>query len=660
MIFQNKDKNRSNPQISNLRNNLFFLRGFFHQKSYNTFKPIFIINTTTKFIKSAIYLLLILLFPFNLLAQKLKVQVNTTTPSVGVPFEISFSTDASLKDFVPPSFKDFEIISGPNHSQSIQFINGSLSQSSSISYVLIPKKEGNIVIGPAKAIVNNNQTIYSESITLQVQKNSANNHYSTHSNNPSNSNRNVPEANVSDKDIFVRTFVNKKQCYIGEQITLTQKIYTRVELRGIQNVKFPHLDGFWSKNQENNSNIQLHVENIDGYNYYVGEISHQYLFPQKSGKITIPPIEIECVIRKRVNRAPRDIFEQFFGVNAYEDQVVTLKSQPVSVYIQDLPTTNKSGHFSGAVGSHFSFKVEINRNKVPANESVNLKMSISGQGNVPLVDAPHINFPPEFETYDPKITENISTTSGVSGSKTFEYLIIPRKEGTYKLSDISFSYFDITKKAYVTIPGPELTIEVTPPIGNTSAAQVYQQYKQEVKDENLDIRYIKPLPYSVYQKHPSFFNSPLHISLMLFPYLAMIVLFGYRKYQQRQTADWASFQQKRAQKIALKHLAFADKMLKENKGSEFYTAIIQALENYLTYKFKLHKADLSKEKIKQIFEQHRIPDDLQTQFFDIINTCEMAKYAPGATQHALSEIYSTTKNLIIQLENQIKKELITS
>lgn len=605
-----------------------------------------------KFLASLI--IFYLLLHINVSAQKLKVQVSTTHPSVGVPFEISFSTDASIKDFVPPSFNDFEIISGPNHSQSIQFINGSLSQSSSISFVLIPKKEGNIVIGPAKAIVNN-QIVYSEQIIIQVQKNVGNNNYAANSNNTNNyPNKNSANSNVSD-DIFVRTYINKKQCYVGEQISLTQKIYTRLELRGIQNVKFPHLDGFWSKNQENTNNaVQFHIENIDGNNYYVGEISTQYLFPQKSGRLTISPIEIECVVRKRVNRAPRDIFEQFFGVNAFEDKVVTLKSQPVSIYVQELPVANKPDNFSGAVGNNFSFRVEINKNKLPANEAINLKLIISGTGNIPLVDAPKIKFPPEFEVYDPKITENISTTTGISGTKTFEYLIIPRQEGTYKLSDITFSYFNLNKKSYITIPAPELLIEVTPPIGNATTAQIYQQYKQEMKDETSDIRFIKTLPFKVEQKSRTFFNAPLHISLMLLPYLAMIALIGFKKYQQKQKDDWAGFQQKRAHKIALKHLALADKMMKENKTSEFYTAIIQALENYLTYKFKIQKAELSKDKIKQIFQQKQIPDDLQNQLFEIINTCEMAKYTPNTSQYRLNEIYSDTKNIIIQLENNIK------
>ena len=601
--------------------------------------------------KHIIHLLLWMLSILPISAQKINVQVSTTKPSIGVPFEIAFHLNAIPQDFTPPSFKDFEIISGPNQSQNIQFINGSLSQSFSISYVLIPKKEGSVVINAAKAIVNG-QTIYSSPITLDVQKGNSN--YSAQS--PQrNTEPQEASANVSKEDIFVRTSINKKQCYIGEQITLTQKIYTRIELRGIQNVKFPHLEGFWSKNQENNRNIQLHIENIDGINYYVGEISTQYLFPQKSGKLTISPIEIECVVRKRSSRAPRDIWEQFFGVNAFEDHVITLKSQPINVEVLELPTANKPSNFSGAVGTNYNFKTEINKTKIPANEALQLKITISGTGNIPLIDAPKINFPQEFETYDPKVTENISTANGVSGTKTFEYLIIPRQEGHYKLSDIQFSYFNPSTKNYVTIPSPEILIEVTPSTStNNNTAQVYQQFKQEIKAEDNDIHFIKLYPFSLSKKYRSFFNSTAHITFTLLPYLAMLAVFGFYQYQRKQQSNWANFQQKRAQKIALKHLQLAEKTLKTGNTIEFYTAIIQALENYLKFKFKLQKSELSREKIKEIFNKYNISDELQKRYFDLMDTCELAKYAPIASQQSPENLFTHTKQLITDFEQNIK------
>ncbi|GIV26773.1 MAG: aerotolerance-like protein [Bacteroidia bacterium] len=575
-------------------------------------------------------------------------QVSTTKPSVGVPFEIAFHMNAAPQDFTPPSFKDFEVISGPNQSQNIQFINGNLSQSFSISYVLIPKKEGPVVIGAAKAVFNG-QSVYSSPITLDVQKGSSN--YSAHQNRGSNSGGNSSTLEVDKEDIFVRTSVNKKQCYLGEQITLTQKIYTRVELRGIQNVKFPHLEGFWAKNQDKNNNIQLHIENIDGINYYVGEISTQYIFPQRSGKLTIPPLEIECVIRKRSNRPPRDIFEQFFGVNAYEDRVVTLKSQPINIQVDDLPSQDKPANFSGAVGTNFSFKVEINRNKVPANDAINLKVTISGNGNIPLIDAPKINFPSEFETYDPKITENISTSNGVSGTKTFEYLIIPRQEGTYKLDDIQFSYFNLNSKSYITIPSPEIIIEVTPSTNpNNNAAQVYQQFKQEIKNEDNDIHFIKAYPYTITNKNETFFNSRTHLVTLIFPYFAMLALLGFYNYQKNLRQDWASYQQKRASKIAHQYLRSADQALKNNQNTEFYTAILQALENYFIYKFKVPKSELTKDKIKDIFNKYQIPESTQHNYFEILDTCEMAKYSPIQSVASLNELFAKAQQIITQIE----------
>lgn len=598
--------------------------------------------------KKFIYILLFLI-NLNAIAQKLNVQVSTKEPNVGEPFEISFVMNTPIQDFVPPSFSNFELISGPNHSQNIQFINGNVSQSYSISYVLLPKKEGPVVINAAKAIVNG-QTIYSSPITLNVQKNQNNSNYASNQrNNSSNA-----STNVDKEDIFIRTFVNKKQCYLGEQITLTQKIYTHIELRGIQNVKFPHLEAFWSKNQENHNNIQLHIENIDGINYYVGEISTQYIFPQRSGKLTISPIEIECVVRKRVNRAPRDMFEQFFGVNAFEDKIVNLKSMPINITVNDLPVANKPQNFSGAVGTNFSFKTEISKTKVHANDAIKLKITISGSGNIPLVEAPKINFPADFETYDPQIIENISTSNGISGTKTYEYLIIPRTPGTYKLSDIAFSYFNLNTKQYVSIPASEIIVEVSEPLNNNSA-QVYQQYKQEIaSDKENDIHFIKTLPFTVYKNDKTFFNSPLHLTFLIFPYLAMLGLIGFYQYQKKEKSDWASFQQKRAQKIALKYLHTAEKMIKENKQNEFYTAIIQSLENYLMFKFKINKSELNKTKILEIMNHLPFPDKIKQNYTEIINTCELAKYAPITANNSLSDIFINTKNLIIEIENFTK------
>ncbi len=593
-------------------------------------------------------LILLLAWSISTFAQKLDVQVSTTKPSVGVPFEIAFHMNAAPQDFTPPSFKDFQVISGPNQSQNIQFINGNLSQSFSISYVLIPKKEGAVVIGAAKAIFNG-KSVYSSPITLDVQKGNSN--YSAQQNKSNTNNNNPSSVKIDNEDIFVRTFVNKKQCYLGEQITLTQKIYTRLELRGIQNIKFPSLEGFWAKNQDKNNNIQLHIENLDGINYYVGEISTQYIFPQRSGKLTIPPLEIECVVRKRSNRPPRDIFEQFFGVNAYEDKVVTLKSQPITIQVDDLPTQNKPANFSGAVGTNFSFKVEINKNKVAANDAINLKVTISGNGNIPLIDAPKINFPSEFETYDPKITENISTANGISGTKTFEYLIIPRQEGTYKLNNIQFSYFNLNSKSYLTIPSPEIVIEVTPSTHpNNNVAQVYQQFKQEVNANDNDIHFIKTYPYIITKKDETFFNSPTHLLTLFFPYVAMLVVFGYYSYQKNLRQDWASYQQKRASKMAHQYLRTAEQALQKNQTTEFYTAILQALENYFIFKFKVPKSELSKDKIKNIFHQQQIPESIQNHYFEILDTCEMAKYSPIQTRTSLNEVYTKAQQIITQIE----------
>ncbi len=594
----------------------------------------------------------VLLFCISAFAQKVNVQVSTNKPIVGVPFEIAFHLNSTPENYTPPIFKNFNVISGPNQSQNVQFINGNMSQSFSISYVLIPLKEGSQVIGAAK-FVTNNQAVYSNPITIEVQKNE-NANAGGASQNHSNNNNSNEKAVVAKDEIFVKTSVNKTKCFIGEQITLTQKIYTRIDLKGLQNVKFPHLEGFWTKNQERNSNIQLHIETLNGVNYYVGEIHTNYIFPQRSGKLTIDPIELDCVVRKQLKRAPKDIFEQFFGVNSFEDVQVKLKSQSVIVNVEELPSSGKPENFNGAVGK-FTYKAELSKNKIPANEAITLKITISGKGNLPLIGAPQIQFPENFETYEPKVLENINTSNGVSGSKTYEYLVIPRKEGDYSIQNISFSYFDIEQKKYISIPAADINITVTPAIhGNNSSAQIYQNFKQEVKDNVNDIRYIKVLPYSLEHQKEIFFNSYTHLTLLFVPLIALGILIGYKKHHDAQMSDILSYNQKHAQKIAIKHLQKAELLLKQNDKNNFYTAITNAMDSYIEYRFKISRYELSKERVLDVLIKNNISSDLQQKYIALMDTCELAKYAPTQSSAQLVNIYDDAKFFIINTENQLK------
>lgn len=589
-----------------------------------------------------------------LCAQKITVQVSSSKVQVGVPFQVAFTVNSTPSTYTPPNFKDFDIYSGPNQSQSMQYINGNMSQSFSISFLIAAKKEGKLSIGPMVMVVNG-QNIQSNPLTIEAVKGNVAPQQQQQS--PGAGEPEDPAAystKVSGEDVFLRTSVSKTKCFLGEQVIVTQKVYSRLDLRGFQNVKFPSYNGFWSQNQENTNNIQLQIENVDGVNYYVGEFSKTYVFPQRSGQLTIDPTELECVVRRQSNKKPRNIFEQFFGTGGYEDVVVKTKSKPIVINVQALPEQDKPAGFLGGVGN-FSYKVEASKQSVKANDAFNLKITISGKGNVKLLEPPKLTLPESFESYEPKITENISNVGSVTGSKVFNYLIIPREAGEFVLSGLDFSYFDAEKKKYVTIPSPELKITVTPGDGKSDAsAKVYDHLKHEVKETDNDIRYIKRAVNDLKRNETEFFNSSAHIALMVLPVFLFIGAMGYRSYYLKRNSDVVAVKGRRAAAVAKKQLVSAEKQMKLNNKEQFYSEVIQALNSYLGNKFNIPVADLSKESIGNELNKRLIKPEIQNKLFDTINQCEFAKYAPGAVSGDLQMVYQNTVELISDIESELK------
>ncbi|MGZ3885511.1 MAG: BatD family protein, partial [Bacteroidia bacterium] len=327
-----------------------------------------------------------LLFSFSLLSQKINVQVSANRVQVGAAFQVAFSINASPSNYTPPSFKDFDVFSGPNVSQSMQFANGNMSQSYTISFLIAAKKEGKLVIGPMAMNVGG-QSIQSAPVTIEAVKGAV--QQQQQGNGAAQAQEEPGAVNVSGEEVFIRTTLSKTKCYLGEQVTVTQKVYSRLDLRGFQNVKFPSYNGFWSQQAEGSNNIQLQVENLDGVNYYVGEFSKTYMFPQRSGQLIIEPTELECVVRKQTNKKPRNFFEQFFGSGGFEDVVVKTKSKPVKLEVLPLPEANKPADFSGGVGS-LTYKADVNKRNLKANDALNLRITIGGRGNIKLIDPPKL------------------------------------------------------------------------------------------------------------------------------------------------------------------------------------------------------------------------------------------------------------------------------
>jgi hypothetical protein len=569
----------------------------------------------------------------GLYAQSVYAQVSSKQVQAGDPFEYAIVANANISGISPPNFAGFSVISGPNQSSSMQWVNGQTTMQLTISWQLVAQKEGKFNIGKAIVAIGN-QRYETNAVSIEVTKGAPA---------PTGTDNNKT---ISGGDIFIRTNVSKSKCYLGEQVTITQKVYSRLQIVGFQKFSQPAYDGFYSIAQESASKGQLAVENVDGVNFYTYEIFRSVAIANKTGKISLTPVDGEVIIRKAGSSKPKNIFEQFFGASSYEDVPVPLKSRQASVEVMPLPEDGRPASFGGAVGD-FSYKVLASRNELKANDAFNLKLTITGKGNIKLIAAPKLTLPESFEAYDPKISEN-------GNSKTFDYLIIPRHEGDYKLDNLNFSYFNPDTKRYVTLPSGELTIKVLPADPNTSGAQVYIP-RSDIRETENDIRYIKKGDLALTKSNPEFFNSYLHMSLMMLPVLALLAGLFIRRKQIELNRDVALVRERKAGKTARRQLERAEKLMRSNSKEPFYTEILAAIYNYTGNKLNIPAAEISRDRLMRSLQTRHVDKDLTDRLFATIDTGEYAKYAPGAVSGDLEGVYKNTVQLITELEQHLNK-----
>lgn len=584
------------------------------------------------------------------LAQKLTAAVSKNKVAVGEAFQIQFTFNGAGSGMKLPNLNDFDVYQGPFQSSSTSITNGNITQSTSVTYVIAAKREGKFNIGPA-TINSNGNVIQSNSLVVEVVKGSPNSGSQSGSNN--NQGQDVTPGTANNNDnVIVKAIVNKSKAYVGEEVSVTFKLYFRVDILNLNITSMPSFDGFFLQEAKGNQNQVS--ETIDGITYAVTEIKRTFAIPQHAGKLTIDPMELECVVRQRSNKRPRDIIEQMLG-GGYENVSFKTKSKPVSIDVLPLPEANKPAGFSGAVGD-YSCKVELSKDKVKANDAVNLTVTLSGRGNIKLIEAPKVNFPEDFETYDPKVKENIAVgAGGVNGSKTFDYLVIPRHQGDYKIENLNFSFFNPAKNEYVTIPFPELNIHVDKGDESNTSANVYSPAnKSEVRELGTDIRYIKTDHQKLKDKDDYFFGSALFYTGVIFPFLAFFGFLFYRRKTIERNKDAVAIKSRKATKMAKKRLSSAEQHLRSNNKELFYLEISQALYGYIADKLNIAGADLNRENIAAIFRNRSISETTTSQLLSTLDNCEYARYAPSAVSGDLNMIYNNTVELITKIENELK------
>jgi hypothetical protein len=598
------------------------------------------------------FILLLAFVSPGVFAQKFVAQVNKNKLAVGEVFQVSFTINTSGSAFKAPSFADFDVFSGPNQSTSMQINNGSVSQTLTLSYVLAPKKEGKFTIGPASIMVNGTR-LESNSIPIEVKgSNPQQGSNPSGSQSPTNTSGQYASGKTDD-DLFVRTFVSKKSCYLGEQIVVTQKVYSRLNLRGFQNPKMPVFNGFWSQNEDSkNKQIPLQQENLDGIQYNVAEYTKSYLFPQRSGQLTIDPLEVDCIVRQRSNRQPSSFIEQMMGMG-YEDVLIKAKSKPIVIDVKPLPEVGKPANFNGAVGN-FNMKAEVSKEKVKANESINLKLTISGRGNLKLTDAPKLNFPEGFESFDPKLSESYSEGGSISGTKTYDFLLIPRRAGEFTISGLGFSYFDPDKKSYIDVPAAEFHISVAPDPNGENSATVLSPSKTTVEEKENDIRYIKTGSLQLKPTGDLFFSSWKHYSLCGLSILAFAGFIAVSRNIEKRNSNIVAVKERKAAKLARKQLAAAERYKNQNNKDGFYQEVSIALNRYISDKLNIPVSELNRENIKTQLQKRNVSEATIQKLEDTLSSCEVARYAPSAVSADINTVYNNTIELIENIENEAK------
>lgn len=570
--------------------------------------------------------------------------------AMGKQFEITFELTGTSggKNFRPPSFNDFLVLSGPNQSTNMQFINGAVSSSVSYGYVLQPRSEGKFTIGPA-TIDHGGKQLRTQPLAIEVTKGTPR---------PKQQARQADDADLERQigdNLFMRIMVDRTRIYQGEQLTATYKIYTRVNVVNYNVAKLPALTGFWSEDLEVPKQIQLTNEVINGKQFRVGVLKKIALFPQRHGTLRLDPMEVSCVVQVPMRRRSNDWFDQFFNDPFFgnvRNVEYKVQNDPMTITVLPLPSANIPEGFNGAVGK-FSMEAWLDKRQTKVNEPVTLKVKISGRGNLKLLEAPQIIIPPDIERYDPKISDNISNQGGkISGSRTFEYLLIPRHAGEQKIASFPFSFFDVDKKTYLTVRSPEFTLSVEKG-AEISSAPIAGISKEDVKLLGEDIRFIKSGE-SLRKRGDTFLGSPTFYVFSISPIIAFVGFVFFIKRREKVLGDVVTLRNRKARKMAQKRLQEAKKYLHEKKKEEFYLEVSRALWGYVSDKLGLPPVDLSLEIVRVSLESRGVPSEAALKLTSTIEQCEFARFAPSQDSLQMDNVHNEAVDLISTIEEQLR------
>lgn len=572
--------------------------------------------------------------------------------AVNQQFRLSYKVNrVNVNEPAIPEIKGFEVLSGPHRStqQSYSNINGRMEASEQVTftYILLATAEGEFNIPPASITVDGKK-IVSNAVGIKVLtagQASAN----SGSNRPS---RTVGSStDIAGDELFIRATLNKTNVYEQEAVLLTYKVYSMVNLTNLDNPT-PDLKGFHIQEVELPREKQFEMDVYNGRNYQTLVWRQFVIFPQQSGKIEIPPLTFEGIVAVQTRRS-MDPFEMMFnGRSAYVDVKKSLTTNKLVLDVKALPSA-KPVSFTGAVGN-FSINSSLSTTTLKTNEEMTLKVTVKGSGNMKLMGAPSIEFPSEFEVYDPVISNNFSLKSnGFTGEKVYEYLITPRSSGTFVLPAAEFTYFDTVSGTYKTVKSETYTINVEK--GNETAQVSASSYVGKEKSKVLatDIRHIK-LGNSCNVSGNNFIGGYAYAAMYLVPLLLFGIGLIIGRKRMALNANTTLVRTKKANKVAVKRLKIAKSLLNTNNRNEFYDEILKTLWGYMSDKLNIPVSQLSKDNVAEELLKKGVEQGLVDELNTVLNECEFARYAPGDASAAMDKVYSMAMGVISKMENSIK------
>ena len=589
----------------------------------------------------------------------LKVQAPSQA-EVGQRIRISYVANTQdIEDFQVGNFEGFNVLYGPSTSRSSSFsmTNGRTTQSSSttFTYTVVPTTEGTLKV-PAATIQVGGKAVKSGTASIEVlpasQQQSQQPSTQQQNTNPRQQRQQQSAANpgqISGNELYMTVTASRKKIYEQEAVMLTYKLYTLVNIQQISG-EMPQIDGCQVQELDRAAQMSLKYERVNGRNYGTAVWKQYVIFPQKTGKITIPSITFDTQVE--VQNHSMDPFDIFFGGGSLSQMVrKEIKTSPVEIEVLPLPSP-KPDNFSGAVGK-FTVSATLTPDQVNANDAATLRLVVSGQGNMKLMKAPKINFPQDFEIYDPK--ENNKTTNTATGAKgniVYDYVVVPRHGGKFSIPPVEFCYFDPEQARYNTVRTDSFHLAVAKAKGQPVA------YTREQEDLNVlsnDIRFIKMGELKSEEKE-DFFGTPSYWLTYLLLFAAFVAAFLWLRRQQKLNPNSWSVKGKKAGKVASRRLKQASKLLHTKDDAAFYDEVMRALLGYAGDKLSLPTNELNKENVISKLTERGVEQNVVDSFIAVLSDCEFARYAPTSDPNMAKEkIYQQASDVITQMNASIKK-----